>query len=155
MPSSFAAFACGVPSRPTGHTIVVSIANCAPLNNGKPFAITSSLHPSVTFATPKLRSRRNALNWTRAPPSRQTRAIADSRGKPRLDKTPQTAQAARWSPLESRKRRHRHKRWHKGKSTRNLRNNKTRKDWDLILSSLEVGTIVKAIPLPLPPCDLM
>ena len=73
----------GCPEPDKGDTNVVSTASCCPPHNGKPLA-----------------SAKRVLRVT-------TRAAARSRGHPRLRRTPARAQAARWSPRESKGRRHR------------------------------------------------
>ena len=58
-------------------TRVVSIAICAPLQRGRPFATTSILRPSVAC---RLSSRKATFVATRAPASRQMRATVRSSG---------------------------------------------------------------------------
>ena len=90
-PSVCAAPLRGDPSQCNVDTSVVSMANCTPPNRGSPSATTSTRRPSV-MGTPKSMSRIILFVVTRAPPSRQIRAAADSTAKPR----PETAHATRW-----------------------------------------------------------
>ena len=109
-----------VPSRRIGETIVVSMANCAPLNRGR---------PSTTTSKRRLSTRRSisctlTFMVTRPPASRQTLAAALSRANPRRPKTPATEQAARWWPRESSGRPHRQMDDDKGRGCqRRLRSN--------------------------------
>ena len=88
-------------------TMVVSTASCAPLGRGNPCAITSIHRLSSRFVLETFRSDTKTFVATRAPASLQTLAAARSSGPARLLRAPDVAHAARWSPRESRERRHR------------------------------------------------
>ena len=88
-------------------TMVVSTASCAPLCRGNPCAITSIHRLSSRFVLETFRSDTKTFVATRAPASLQTLAAARSSGPARLLRAPDVAHAARWSPRESRERRHR------------------------------------------------
>ena len=91
----------------TGETIVVSMASCAPRNNGNPSTTTSSRLWSTAPRGGKSRSPTRTFNVTRPPASLHTRAAALSNAKPRLPSTPETAHADRWWPKASSGRPHR------------------------------------------------
>ena len=78
--------ACGLaePSQCKAETKVVSKANSAPPNNGRPSATTSRRRPSWTSGALKSKSLTITLVDALAPPSRHTLAAALSRAKPRL-----------------------------------------------------------------------
>ena len=57
--------------------------------------LTTSMRRASATGTSRFMSANRTLRATRAPPSRQTRATACSRGKARVDRTPEVAQAAR------------------------------------------------------------
>ena len=92
----------GWPSRVRGETRVVSTTSCAPFQSGRPLAMTSIRRSSCWWGWLMLRSLTLALVVSRAPASLQMRAVARSSGPPRLRRTPDWAQAARWSPRRSR-----------------------------------------------------
>ena len=94
-PLKSAHWGCGTPSRPRGDTIVVSMANCAPWNNGRPSATTSSRRLSAASGATISKSLRNALT------------AADSKANPRRPNTPTVTHTARWCPRLSRRRPHR------------------------------------------------
>ena len=108
-PSSTVARVMGWPSvLKAQQTRVVSTANWAPPNKGRP-STTSSLLPSpaATAGSAKSRSRNSTLVVTRPPPSRQIRPATLSRTHPLFSRTPARAHAARWWPKESSGRPHR------------------------------------------------
>ena len=115
-PSTSTQRVCGVPSRLSTDTTVVSIVSCAPWNNGRPSATISSRRLSSTSGRAKSMSCTRTFNETLAPASRQTRAAALSTTKPLRPRTPATAHAARWWPLESSGRPHRQLRAEQGKA---------------------------------------
>ena len=80
-----------------GDTIVASRASWDPCQRGRPFATTSMRRASAT-GTSTFMSASRTLRATLAPASRQTRATACSSGRARVGRTPEVAQAARWSP---------------------------------------------------------
>ena len=83
-----------------------------------------------------LRSASRVWVVTRAPASRHTLAAARSSGPPRLRRTPDWAQAARWSPRESKVRRHRQVRANSGRGSRSRPRRRIRKRWDGYVKSL-------------------
>ena len=121
----------GTPSRVSGDTRVVSTASWFPPHKGRPLAMTSILLSSWRSRCSRLRSTRRVFVVTRAPASLHMRAAARSRAPPRARKSPDCAQAARWSPRGSRVRRHRQKRADKGSGSGNRRRRKRsrRKRW--------------------------
>ena len=78
----------------------MSIAICAPLQSGRPFATTSILRPSVAGAS-RFSSRKATFAATRAPACRQMRATARSSGPALWARTPTCAQEERWSPMQA------------------------------------------------------
>ena len=100
-----------VPSRRIGETIVVLMANCAPLNRGRPSTTTSKRRLSTCLSGRRSISCTLTFTVTRPPASRQTLAAALSRANPRRPKTPATEQAARWWPRESSGRPHHAREW--------------------------------------------
>ena len=82
------------PSQCKVETRVVSIANCAPPNNGNPSATISSRRASAGFGAARSISRIITFVVTRGPPSRQILAAALSTACPRLPKTPTLAHPA-------------------------------------------------------------
>ena len=119
----------GTPSRVSGETTVVSTASWFPPRSGNPFAITSILLSSWRSMCSKLRSTKRVFVVTRAPASLHMRAAARSKGAPRAHKSPDCAQAARWSPRESEVRRRRQKRADKGSGRRRRLKRSRRKRW--------------------------
>ena len=97
----------GSPVLVKGETRVVSTANWAPLYRGSPCAMTSIRRLSSLLVVVTLRSVTRTCVRTLAPASLHTRAAARSRGPALLRNAPDVAHAARWSPKESRGRRHR------------------------------------------------
>ena len=93
----------------------------SPTPRGKPFAMTSMRRSSMCWTCWTLRSASRVWVVTRAPASRHTLAAARSSGPPRLRSTPGWAQAARWSPRESKVRRHRQVRANSGRGSRSRR----------------------------------
>ena len=89
-----------VPSRRIGETIVVSMANCAPLNRGRPSTTTSKRRLSTCLSGRRSISCTDIHGHSSACLS-ATLAAALSRANPRRPKTPATEQAARWWPRES------------------------------------------------------
>ena len=104
-----------MPSVWRGETIVVSIASWAPPCSGNPSATTSNRLPSNLLGSVRSMSRKNTFKRTRAPPSLQTLAAADSNAQPLRPSTPAVAEAARWWPRASNGRPHRQLRTEKGK----------------------------------------
>ena len=86
------------------------------------------------------------LRATRAPASRQTRARACSSGSARVGRTPEVAQAARWSPKGSRLRPQRQVRGQSAKGRRSRRSSKTRNCALAMVTSSEVGRTVNTRP---------
>ena len=80
--------------------MVASSASCEPCQRGRPLATTSMRRSSET-GTSRFMSASRTWRATLAPASRHTRATACSRGSARVDRTPEVAQAVRWSPRES------------------------------------------------------
>ena len=80
-----------------GLTKVASTATCEPCQSGSPLQTTSMRRASWT-GTWRFMAASLTFRPTRAPASWQTRAMARSRGKAREARTPDVAQAARWSP---------------------------------------------------------
>ena len=80
--------------------MVASSAGCEPCQRGRPLATTSMRRSSET-GTSRFMSASRTWRATLAPASRHTRATACSRGSARVDRTPEVAQAVRWSPRES------------------------------------------------------
>ena len=97
----------GSPVLVKGETRVVSTASCAPLYRGSPCAMASIRRLSSLLVVVTLRSVTRTCVRTLAPASLHTRAAARSRGPALLRNAPDVAHAARWSPKESRGRRHR------------------------------------------------
>ena len=79
--------------------MVASSASCEPCQRGRPLATTSMRRSSET-GTSRFMSASRTWRATLAPASRHTRATACSRGSARVDRTPEVAQAVRWSPRE-------------------------------------------------------
>ena len=77
---------------------MVSIASCAPCNSGKPSATISSRRLSRTPGRAKSMS-----TLVQRDCCRQTRTASLSTTEPLRSRTPATAQAARWWPLEPRR----------------------------------------------------
>ena len=117
----------GCPSRVRGETSVVSTASWHPPKSGKPLAMTSIRRSSKRWTLGMFKSATLVLVVTRAPASRQIRAAARSSGPPQLRRSPDCAQAERWSPKGSRVRRHRQERADNGKGRRGRRRSKRRK----------------------------
>ena len=93
-------------------------AGSAP-HRGNPFAMTLIFLSSWRSMCSRLRSTKRVFVVTRAPASRHMRPAARSKGPPRARRnSPDCAQAARWSPRESKVRRHRQKRADKGSGRR-------------------------------------
>ena len=109
---------------------VVSTANWAPPQSAKPLAMTSMRRSSMWWTCWTLRSASRVWVVTRAPASRHTLAAVRSSGPPRLRSAPDWAQAARWSPRESKVRRHRQVRANSGRGSRSRRRSRIRKRWD-------------------------
>ena len=128
-PSTLAHRGCGVPSRRSGETNVVSTASWAPWKSGNPSTTTSILRLSNGFGAARSMSWTLTFVDTRPPASLQTRAAADSNAKPLEPNTPATAHAARWWPLESSGRPHRQERLDKGRGSQRRRNRSTRNGW--------------------------
>ena len=76
------------PSRRIGETIVVSMANCAPLKRGRPSTTTSKRRLSTCLSGRRSISCTLTFTVTRPPASRQTLAAALSRANPRRPNTP-------------------------------------------------------------------
>ena len=102
---------CGVPSRCSGETNVVSTASWAPWKSGNPSNTTSILRLSNGFGAARSMCWTLTLADTRPRASLQTRAAADSNAK---TLEPNTLATARWWPLESSGRPHRQERLDKG-----------------------------------------
>ena len=141
-----AAFGRTSPFLPKALRNVTSMANCAPLQHRKSCAKTSMFLSSMG-ATPTFMSRRRELNFTRAPASRQTRAITRSTGIARFLKRPVLGHAALCLSRGSRGL------WHAtqvasvtSKGNRNLSKTNTRKRYGGMVNSGAVGTCDNAIP---------
>ena len=119
----------GSPAR-VSDTKAVSTANWATPQSAKPLAMTSMRRSSMWWTCWTLRSASRVWVVTRAPASRHTLAAARSSGLPRLRSAPDWAQAARWSPRESKVRRHRQVRANSGRGSRSRRRSRIRKRWD-------------------------
>ena len=78
----------------------------APPCSGSPSATTSNRLPSNLLGSVRSTSRTNTFKRTRAPPSLQTLAAADSNAQPLRPSTPAVAQAARWWQSKSSKEQH-------------------------------------------------
>ena len=91
----------GCPALVRGDTNVVSTASWAPWCNGRPLAMTSMRRLSKRSTDGTFKSESNVWVVTLGPTSRHTLAAARSNASPRLPKTPDWAQAARWSPRRS------------------------------------------------------
>ena len=126
----------GSPARVSGETRVVSTANWPPPQSANPLAMTSMRRSSRCWTCGMLRSASRVWVVTRAPASRHTLAAARSSGPPRLRRTPDWAQAARWSPRESKVRQHRQVRANSGRGSRSRRRRRIRKRWDGYVKSL-------------------
>ena len=87
---------------------------------------------------------------TRAPPSRHTRSAALSTANPRLSRTPDLAQAARWWPQESSGKPH----WVKERGRRKRRKSKVWKKSGSMRVKAQVRLVENAAPTPQLPCDL-
>ena len=153
IPFTTCALGRGTPSRRMGLTSVVSTANWAPLNSGRPSTTTSTRLLSSTPPTPWSKSRRKTFVRTRPPASRQMRADAVSRGNPLRPRIPTTEHAERWWPKLSRRRPHTHERAVNGSWRRNLQSNRMRKGCGSIRHEQSVGNTVKGIDARGPPCD--
>ena len=90
-----------------------------------PFATTSMRRSSAT-GTSRFMSASLTCRATLAPASRQTRATACSRGSARAARTPEVAQAVRWSPRGSSAPWQRHLRGARGRGRRRRRSRRTR-----------------------------
>eukprot|EP00973_Karenia_brevis_P022877 3149145-Karenia_brevis.AAC.1 len=84
--------------RVKAETKVASIAICAPPYTGNESAITSIRRVSLELTLGTLRFLTKTFSLTRAPPSRQMRAIIRSIGRDLRLSLPEDGQAARWSP---------------------------------------------------------
>ena len=113
------------PSRVRGDTIVASRASWDLCQRGRPFATTSMRRASAT-GTSTFMSASRTLRATLAPASRQTRATVSSSGRARVGRTPEVAQAARWSPEGSSCPRQLHLRGASGRGSRKRRSRRTR-----------------------------
>ena len=142
----------GVPSRRIGEIIVVSMANCAPLNRGRPSTTTSRRRLSTCLSGRRSISCTLTFTVTRPPASRHTRAAALSRANPRRPKTPATEQAARWWPRESIGRPHRQIDDDRERGCQRRRRSKTRNSCGWNRDSLESGMHVNGIPAMGPCC---
>ena len=132
MPGTTSARGCGDPSRAIGLTIVASTATCAPCQNGSPLQTISMRRASWTGTWRFIAANLTFLP-TRAPASWHTRAMARSKGKARDARTPDVAQAARWSPSTSNAQRQGQWLGPSGSARRNRRRMRMRKS--------ELGTV--------------
>ena len=115
---------------------VVSIASCAPANNGSPSATISKRRASPGFGAAKSISRTVTFVLTRAPPSRQILAAVLSTAKLLLPKTPALAQGT-----------------DKGMGDGDVNINKRNSAGSMRVRG-HVGHVCSAAPAPEPPCDL-
>ena len=136
-----------------GHTRVVSTANWAPRNKGKPSTTPSSLRWSMLSNMARSRSRTSTLVLTRPPASRQTRAAAFSSGNPRRPNTPATGHPDRWWPRLSRRRPHQQERTVRGRGRRRRRRNNNLKTCDFMRETLWYGMLMDGAEASGPPCD--
>ena len=145
-PSTSAAPGWGSPVAHKALRKVMSTASCAPPKQGRSWA-TTSIRLSSPPGTPKFMSRRAALNFTRAPASRHTRARTRSVGPARFLTRPDRVHAARCRPNVS------NGSWHPlhvasvtGRGSWRRSNSNTRKRWGGIVYSAVVGAWANATP---------
>ena len=142
-----------VPSRRIGETIVVSMANCAPLNRGRPSTTTPKRLLSTCLSGRRSISCTLTFTVTRQPANRHTSAAALSRANPRRPKTPATEQAARWWPRESSGRPHWQMDDDRERGCQRRRGSKTWNSRGWNRDSLEGGMHVNRIPAMGPCCE--
>ena len=104
---------------------------------------TSMRRASATGTSTRMSASRT-LRATLAPASRQTRATACSSGRARVGRTPEVAQAARWSPRGSSCPRQLHLRGASGRGSRKRRSRSTRNKALGRVTSSRVGVTSKA-----------
>ena len=148
-PSVSAAPGMGSPFLRNGETRVTSMASWTPFQRGRLFATTSRRRPSLG-GEGRFRSRTKTFVATRAPASRQIRAVAASGGNPRRTNTPDVEHAVRWSPRGSSKRRQRQRNDVGGRGKRSLRRRRTRKRGASKVVRSQVGGAVKTAVAPGP-----